>query len=59
MIEKNQEVAIKAFSGIKCNSDEKLKAALENEILIMRRLDHKNVIKSYGFFETENSIYIV
>ena len=29
-----------------------------NEMKLMRQLNHKNIMKLYGVFESENSIYI-
>jgi serine/threonine protein kinase len=32
---------------------------MENEIKIMRLLEHDNILKLYSVFETENSIYLI
>ena len=36
-----------------------LKASVLNEISILRRLNHQNIVKLYQVFETENSLYMV
>ncbi len=55
----NKTVAVKAFSKENQYSAEKGKESLENEIQIMRNIDHTNLIKLEAVFETENSIYII
>jgi serine/threonine protein kinase len=51
-------VAVKAFSKESTFSQEKGKESLLNEMNLMRQLDDKNIMKLYGVFESENSIYI-
>ena len=58
-IEDGARFAAKAFSKSTLkNSSQKLQGFL-NELEIMHSLDHKNVLKLEGVFESENSIYVV
>lgn len=50
---------MKAFSKEAAFEQENGKEAIINEIEIMRQLNHSNIMKLYGVFETENSLYIV
>ena len=52
-------VAVKAFSKEKQFAGEKGRDSLENEIKLMRRLNHPNVMHLEGVYETENSIYVI
>ena len=52
-------VAVKAFSKEKQFAGEKGKESLENEIKIMRKLNHVNIMKLEGVYETSNSIYVI
>lgn len=51
-------VAVKAFSKELSFSQEKGKESLMNEIKLLRTLNHKNVLKLHGVYESENSIYM-
>ena len=51
---RGDEVAIKIIS--KKRYDPK---ALQNEVTILKRLDHPNVVKLYGLFETKNNVYLI
>lgn len=57
-LEDKKLVAVKAFSKESTFSQEKGKESLLNEMNLMRQLDHKNIMKLHGVFESENSIYI-
>ncbi|ETO23946.1 Protein kinase domain containing protein, partial [Reticulomyxa filosa] len=50
----NEEVAVKAISKRHYDARQ-----LQNEVLILRRLDHPNVVKLYDLFETKNTVYLV
>jgi serine/threonine protein kinase len=52
-------VAVKAFSKEKQYSGDKGRESLENEIKLMRRLNHSNIMHLEGVYETENSIYVI
>ena len=52
-------VAVKAFSKERQYASEKGKESLINEINLMRAVNHENVIKIEGVFETRNSIYVI
>ena len=54
-----QRYAVKAFSKEKQYSGDKGKQSLENEIWVMRRIEHENLMKLEGVYETENSIYVI
>ena len=51
---RGDDVAIKIISKKKYDPK-----ALQNEVLILKRLDHPNVVKLYDLFETKNSVYLV
>lgn len=55
----NQEFAIKAFSKESLTAQEKGKASFLNEIGIMRKMDHKQILKLHEVHETEHSLYLV
>lgn len=52
-------VAVKAFSKEKQYSGDKGRESLENEIQLMRRLNHSNIMRLEGVYETENSVYVI
>lgn len=54
-----KEYAIKAFSKDGLVAQDKGKQSILNEITIMKRMDHKHVIKLFEVHETEHSIYLV
>lgn len=45
-------VAVKAFSKEKQFSGDKGRESLENEVKLMRRVNHSNVMKLEGVYET-------
>lgn len=51
--------AVKAFSKDYLDGQEKGKEAFINEIFLLKGLDHKNILKLYEIYETENSLYLV
>jgi serine/threonine protein kinase len=51
-------MAVKAFSKAASFAENKGEDALINEITLMRKLNHKNLIKLYEVYETSNSIYM-
>ena len=53
------QVAIKAFSKEATYAEEQGKESIENEIEILRKLDHPHIIKMYEVYETKNSIYMI
>jgi serine/threonine protein kinase len=53
-----KQYAIKAFSKEATYSEENGKESLINEITIMRKLHHKNLMKIFGVYESLNSIYV-
>lgn len=55
----DKEFAIKAFSKEALSAQDKGKQSILNEIEIMRRMDHKNIIKLFEVHETEHSLYLV
>lgn len=46
----NEKVAIKAFLKSDAKTDPKSSLAIENEVSILRGLDHPNLIKIFGFY---------
>lgn len=50
---------MKAFSKASAFSSPSNKATLENEIKIMKMLNHENLLNLYEVFESENSLYLV
>lgn len=56
--EDEKKYAVKAFSKEGTYSEENGKESLINEILIMRRFNHKNLMRLYEIYESQNSIYI-
>ena len=52
-------VAVKAFSKEKQFSGDKGRESLENEVKLMRRVNHSSIMKLEGVYETENSIYVI
>ncbi|CAD8079357.1 unnamed protein product [Paramecium sonneborni] len=57
--ENNIQYAIKAFSKIFMSQQSKGIESLLNEIKLMRKLNHPNIVKLYEVHETTNSIYFV
>ncbi|CAD8091584.1 unnamed protein product [Paramecium sonneborni] len=57
--ENNTQYAIKAFSKIYMSQQSKGIESILNEIKIMRRLNHPNIVKLYEVHETTNSVYFV
>jgi serine/threonine protein kinase len=51
-------VAVKAFSKESVYAQEKGRESLINEIKLLRRFNQPNIMKMYGVFESENSIYM-
>ena len=58
-LEDSTKYAVKAFSKEYLKSKPKGKNVLVNEIRIMKKLDHPNVIKLFEVFESANSVYLV
>lgn len=58
-IEDEKYYAVKSFSKELLYAEKKGKAALINEIEVMRKLNHKHLVKIFGVYETDHSIYIV
>ena len=57
--ENNIPYAIKAFSKAYMSQQSKGIESLLNEIKVMRKLNHPNIVKLYEVHETTNSIYFV
>ncbi|CAD8193869.1 unnamed protein product [Paramecium octaurelia] len=55
----NQDVAIKKIDSSMINKDKYLTDALNQEVQIMKQLDHPNIVKFIDKFNTDLSIYIV
>ena len=55
----DQVLAVKGFNKSFVSSSSQTKLALCNEIYILRRLDHPNLLRLIEVHETGNSIYIV
>jgi calcium-dependent protein kinase len=53
-----EQFAAKAFCKMKMRRDSK-KRLLKNEIKVMRRLDHENILKVYEVHETSDTIFII
>ncbi len=53
------QFAVKAFSKEYLLNQSKGKQSLVNEILIMKNLDHKNIMRLEEIHESKNSIYLV
>ena len=58
-IKNNKPVAIKEISLIKLKKIKNGINNIKNEIFIMKKLNHENVIKFYDFFEQNDFLYIV
>jgi len=58
-IEDNKMFACKAFLKEAIYNKVNGKESLINEIEIMKKLDHPNLMKLYEVFETEKSIYLI
>ena len=57
-LEDDKRFAIKAFSKEATYAEDKGKESLINEIELMRKFHHKNVMKLFEVYESDNSIYI-
>ena len=57
-LEDDRKFAIKAFSKEATYGEDKGKESLINEIELMRKFNHPNLMKLYEVYESENSIYI-
>jgi len=55
----NNFFAVKCFKKDFILTQQKGKESLINEIAIMRKYNHPNLLKIYEVYETENSIYLV
>lgn len=53
------EVAFKIIEKRYLQSDPKLWAKVKREIVILKLIEHKNVLKLYDVLETENRLYLV
>lgn len=53
-----EQLAAKAFKKSKMEKGDR-KALLKNEISVMRRLDHENILKVYEVHETTDTIYVI
>ena len=56
--EDGHKYAVKAFSKEATYGEDKGKESLVNEIEVMRKFNHKNLMKLFGVYESDNSIYI-
>eukprot|EP00331_Platyophrya_macrostoma_P013682 CAMPEP_0176415868 /NCGR_PEP_ID=MMETSP0127-20121128/6037_1 /TAXON_ID=938130 /ORGANISM="Platyophrya macrostoma, Strain WH" /LENGTH=596 /DNA_ID=CAMNT_0017795895 /DNA_START=34 /DNA_END=1824 /DNA_ORIENTATION=- len=54
-----KELAVKTFDKRQLGTVERAKASLINEINIMRKMNHENIIKLHEVHESETSIYLV
>lgn len=54
-----EKYAVKAFSKEYLLSQKKGKESLNNEINIMKQLDHENLMKLFEIHESQNSIYLI
>ena len=50
---------MKAFSKENLLFQTRGRDALINEIMVLKKLDHPNIIKLYEVYETDNSVYLV
>ena len=57
--ETGQPFAIKAFNKEFLLSQNYGKESICNEILLMKKMDHENILKLYEVYETKNSIYLI
>jgi len=55
----NSDLAVKTFDKSLLLRQDKAKASLINEINLMRKLNHENIIKLHEVYESENHIYLV
>lgn len=58
-IEDGRKVAVKAFSKEASYSQDKGRESLVNEINMLRKVSHPNIVELIGVFESENSLYMV
>jgi len=54
-----EKFAAKTFFKSKLFEKESGKESLINEITILRKINHKNLLQLYEIFETDNSYYII
>ena len=54
-----EKFAAKTFFKSKVFEKDSGKESIINEINILRKINHKNLLKLYEIFETENSFYII
>ena len=54
-----EKVAIKVLNKVKLNSQPEIKKKAENEISILKKMFHKNIIKLFEIMETSQRLYIV
>ncbi|CAD8145155.1 unnamed protein product [Paramecium pentaurelia] len=57
-IESGKNMAIKAFSKQVAYGEEHGKQAIQNELYIMRQLNHSHIMQMYEVYETQNSLYV-
>lgn len=57
--DEGKKVAIKKVEQKLISSDSYLRSSLENEINIMKKLKHPNIVELYDVVLTANSIYLV
>lgn len=57
--ETGQSFAIKAFKKEFLLSQNYGKESICNEILLMKKMNHVNILKLYEVYETKNSIYLI
>lgn len=57
-LEDRKMVAVKAFSKESLYAQEKGRESLMNEIKLLRRVNQPNIMKMYGVYESDNSIYM-
>ena len=54
-----QERAIKTIKKININSDMRIKTQFMNEIDILKKISHPNIVKLYEFYEDDKCFYLV
>ena len=55
-ISTNKDMAIKVIN--KSISHSSIIKRVKDEIAILKKLDHENIVKFYGFFESNNQLFI-
>lgn len=58
-IEDEKRFAVKAFSKVNTYSMPEGRDNLINELSVLRKIDHHNIVYLEGVYESENSIYVV